>query len=98
VHVSALAAGWEGEPAAPWPLPGWCNPAEWVLPPVVDMVGEFPVRHGERDRHNSPHPWWPEACLCGHHDYGRCPEIGGGSLVDVVLVSPDDADGDGQIL
>lgn len=70
-----------------------CDDDRTHLPPVVDWIGNTPIAHGERD--GSPEqPWGPYGtggpgndppCLCGHPDYGMCPNniAGVGTILDL---------------
>lgn len=48
------------------------------LEPMVDMIGDFAVKHGERDDLDPEHP---DACLCGVPHYLNCDSIFGGESI-----------------
>ena len=57
------------------------------LEPEPDWIGDTPIIHGERDE--DPRPFaervlW-NACLCGHPEWGTCPETWGGSVADLQI-------------
>lgn len=51
------------------------GPGDRIFEPTVDWIGDYPVRHGERDVDYGDADYG--ACLCGIRDYTLCPEPGG---------------------
>lgn len=50
---------------------------------MIDMIGSFPIFHGERGDLDPVHP---DACLCGAEDYLGCPEwLDGGGIGSMTI-------------
>jgi hypothetical protein len=54
------------------------------IAPLIDLIGETPVFHGERGAELDPAH--AEACLCGHDPYYLCPEWPEGSIATLEFI------------
>jgi hypothetical protein len=58
------------------------------LEPMLDMIGSYPLFHGERGNDmDSNHP---QACLCGHDPYYLCPQWITGGIASMTFGGEED--------